>query len=313
MGELDEELVIERQNRAKADKNRSTLSRDIGDLSEKLEDAGNNTATQIELNKKREIELAKLKAELDESNIAHEGTLAALRQKHNNNMAEMGEQIDGLNKMKAKAEKDKSNMERDLQEARAGLDEAMRDRANHERNGKLTSALIVEANQKLDDMAPALNEADSSKKKLQVENSDLSRQIDEVESAIAALGKSKISLSTQLADTKRLGDSEARDRASLLAKFKNMSTELDNLRDRIDNESEKKQDALKALSKAQAEIALWRSKFETEGMGRIEELEGGRNKLTSRLSEADETIDSLKQKIASTEKSKHRIETELDD
>merc|ERR1711899_292641 len=117
--ELDEELCIERQARAKAEKNRACLSRDIEDLAEKLEDAGNNTATQIELNKKRETELAKLKAELEESNIAHEGTLAALRQKHNNNMAEMGEQIDGLNKMKAKAEKDKSNMERDLQEARA--------------------------------------------------------------------------------------------------------------------------------------------------------------------------------------------------
>merc|ERR1711902_296461 len=123
---------------------------DLSDLAEKLEDAGNNTATQIELNKKREAELAKLKAELDESNISHEGTLAALRQQ-NNNMAEIGEQIDGLNKMKAKAEKDKSNMERDLQEARAGLDEAMRDRSNHERNGKLTQGLIVEANQKLDE------------------------------------------------------------------------------------------------------------------------------------------------------------------
>jgi myosin heavy chain 6/7 len=227
--ELDEELVVERQNRAKAEKNRSTLSRDIGDLAEKLEDSGNNTATQIELNKKRESELAKLKSELDESNIAHEGTLAALRQKHNNNMTEMGEQIDGLNKMKAKAEKDKAGMERDLQEVRAGLDEAMRDRANHERNGKLTGALIVESNQKLDDMARALNEADSSRKKLQVENQDLSRQIEETENAIASLGKSKVSLGTQLEDTKRLGDSEARDRAALLSKFKNLNTEVCNI------------------------------------------------------------------------------------
>merc|ERR1712061_691102 len=51
--ELDEELCIGRQNRAKAEKNRSALSRDIKDLSDKLEDAGNNTSTQIELNKKR--------------------------------------------------------------------------------------------------------------------------------------------------------------------------------------------------------------------------------------------------------------------
>merc|ERR1711884_919370 len=59
--ELDEELVIERQARAKAEKNRAILSRDIEDLSGRLEEAGNNTATQIELNKKREAELAKLK------------------------------------------------------------------------------------------------------------------------------------------------------------------------------------------------------------------------------------------------------------
>merc|ERR1712038_1002342 len=309
----DEELVIERQNRAKAEKNRSTLSRDIEDLGQKLEDAGNNTSTQIELNKKREAELAKLKAELEESNINHEGTLAALRQKHNNTMAELGEQIDSLNKMKAKAEKDKAGMERDLQEARAGLDEAMRDRANHERNGKLTQALIVEANQKLDDMARALNEADSSRKKLQVENQDLTRQIDETENAIAALSKNKISLTTQLEDTKRLGDSEARDRAALLAKFKNLNTELENLKERIDEESEKKSDALKALSKATAEIQLWKSKFETDGLGRIDELESGRQKLTARLGEAEETIESLNQKVASTEKAKHRLETELED
>merc|ERR1712042_221029 len=185
--ELDEELAIERRNRAKAEKNRSILSRDIEDLGSRLEEAGSNTSTQIELNKKRETELTKLKAELEEADIAHEGTLAALRAKHNNNMSEMGEQIDSLNKMKAKAEKDKANMERDLQEARAGLDEAMRERANHERNGKLTQGLIVESNQKLDEMARALNEADSSRKKLQVENQDLTRQIEETENAIAAL------------------------------------------------------------------------------------------------------------------------------
>merc|ERR1712226_319523 len=95
----------------------------------------------------------------------------------------------------------------------------MREKANHERNGKLTQGLIVGSNQKLDEMARALNEADSSKKKLQVENQDLQRQIEETENAIAALGKNKISISTQLEDTKKLGDAEARDRASLLSKF----------------------------------------------------------------------------------------------
>merc|ERR1711872_122653 len=165
------------------------------------------------------------------------------------------------NKMKAKAEKDKAGMERDLQDARGGLDESMRDRANIEKNCKLSQGLIVECNTKLDELARALNEADSTKKKLYVESQDLTRQIE---------------------DTKRLADAEARDRASLLTKYKNLSTEVENLRMRIEEEADKKNDVLKALSKAQAEIQLWRSKFETEGLGRIDELEGSKAKLSSR-------------------------------
>merc|ERR1712024_124865 len=141
----------------------------------------------------------------------------------------------------------------------------------------------------------------------------LSRQIEECENAIGALQKNKISLSTQLEDTKRVGDGEARDRASLMTKFKNLMTEAENLRMRIDEESEKKNDALKALSKAQAEIQLWKSKYEVEALGRIDELEGGRNKLASRVSEAEEVIESLNSKIASSEKSKSRMDAELED
>merc|ERR1740128_570622 len=196
--ELDEELVVERGCRAKAEKNRTIFSRDIEDLGGRLEEAGSNTSTQIELNKKREAELARLKSELEEANIAHEGTLAALRSKHNNTMSEMGEGVDSLNKMKGKSEKDKAGMERDLQDARAGLDEGMRDRANMEKNCKMTQGLIVESNTKMDELARALNEADSTKNKLTVESQDLNRQMEEVEAAISALGKNKISLSTQL-------------------------------------------------------------------------------------------------------------------
>merc|ERR1719323_163405 len=311
--ELDEELSVERNNRAKAEKNRSLLSRDLEDLGTRLAEVGSNTSTQIELNKKREAELVKLKADLDEANIAHEGTLAALRQKHNNSMAELGNQIDGINKNKAKSEKDKAGMERDLQEARAGLEEAMRERANMEKNCKMAQGLIVESNQKQDELARALNDADSTKKKLLVESQDLSRQIEETENAIGALQKNKISLGTQLEDTKKLADDEARDRAALLTKFKALCSESENLRMKIDEESEKKNDVLKALSKAQSEIQLWKSKYETEALGRIDELEGSKAKLSSRVSEAEEHIEALNAKIGSAEKSKMRMEAELED
>merc|ERR1711872_153099 len=70
---------------------------------------------------------------------------------------------------------------------------------------------------------------------------------------------------------------------------------------------------LRGLSKAQAEIQLWKSKYETEAMARIDELDGSKAKLSSRVAEAEEAIDSLNSKIASAEKVKLRIEAELED
>ena len=89
--------------------------------------------------------------------------------------------------------------------------------------------------------------------------------------------------------------------------------QVESLKDKIDEENQKKSDALKGLSKAQAEVQLWKSKYETEGLGLVEELESSRSKLSARLNEAEETIDTLNQKVASTEKTKHRLETELED
>merc|ERR1712106_234788 len=311
--EVDEELQIERSHRAKAEKSRSILKKDIEDIAARLEEAGSNTSTQVELNKKREAELARIKAELDELNISHEGLLAGMRMKHNNTMADLGDQIDGLNGAKVKAEKDKSGMERDLADARANLEDGVKSKAELDRSGKLLQGSIVDGHQKLDEIARALNEADSTKKRLQVEHQDLNRQIEEIENAIATTNKNKVSVSTQLEDTKRLGDSEAKDRSNLLTKFKHLSTDLVTLRDKIESTHLQKSDLMKALSKAQSEIQLWRSRYETEGLGRVEELEAGNSKLKARVGEAGETVDSLQTKIANVEKSKTRIAQELEE
>ena len=311
--EIDEELQIERGNRAKAEKSRAILKKDIEDIVTRLDEAGANTSTQVELNKKREGELARMKTELDELNIAHEGMLAGLRQKHNSSMADLGEQIDALNSSKVKAEKEKAGMERDLADTRANLEDSIKGKAELDRNGKLLQGSIVENNQKLDELARTLNEADSSKKRLQVENQDLNRQIEELENAIANMNKTKVSLSTQLEDTRRLADAEIKDKSHLLSKCKGLSTDIDTIKDKIESTHMQKSDLMKALSKAQSDVQLWKSRYETEGLGRVEELEASNIKLKSRVGEAEETLDSLQTKIANVEKSKARITQELED
>merc|ERR1712198_236328 len=143
--ELDEELEAERQARARADKGRGTLRRELDELNEKLEETGSNTAAQIALNTRREEELAKLKMELDEANITHESTLAMLRQKHNASISEMGEQIDQLNKMKAKVEKERNGVSLELEENQNQLANDQNERQNLEKQGKIIQQQIYDA------------------------------------------------------------------------------------------------------------------------------------------------------------------------
>lgn len=68
--------------RSKADRSKSELQRELEELSERLDEAGGSTAAQLEINKKREAELSQLRRQLEENNMQHEQSLAALRKKH---------------------------------------------------------------------------------------------------------------------------------------------------------------------------------------------------------------------------------------
>ncbi|XP_058815427.1 myosin heavy chain, muscle isoform X16 [Topomyia yanbarensis] len=311
--ELEEEVEAERQARAKAEKQRADLARELEELGERLEEAGGATSAQIELNKKREAELAKLRRDLEEANIQHEGTLANLRKKHNDAVAEMAEQVDQLNKLKTKAEKERGQYFAEMNDSRLSLDHLANEKAAQEKIAKQLQHTLNEVQGKLDETNRTLNDFDASKKKLSIENSDLLRQLEDAESQVSQLSKIKISLTQQLEDTKRLADEEGRERATLLGKFRNLEHDLDNLREQVEEEAEGKGDIQRQLSKANAEAQLWRSKYESEGVARAEELEEAKRKLQARLAEAEETIESLNQKCIALEKTKQRLSTEVED
>ena len=133
--DLEAELEAERQARAKAERQRSDLAREMDSLGDRLNEASGATSAQVELNKKREAgkigfyydswinfiftEVNKLRKDLeeaniqvriskysakcsDETNVQHESTLVSLKKKHADSIAEMNEQCEQLNKMKAK-------------------------------------------------------------------------------------------------------------------------------------------------------------------------------------------------------------------
>merc|ERR1712019_157430 len=132
--ESEEELEAERQARAKAERQRSDLARELESLGERLNEAGGATHAQVELNKKREAEVGKLRKDLEEANIQHETTLINLKKKHQDAVSEMAEQIDQLSKMKAKIEKDKTQIMHEIQDCRSATEEIGRSKASAEKS-----------------------------------------------------------------------------------------------------------------------------------------------------------------------------------
>merc|ERR1711962_800631 len=70
--EMEEELEAERQARTKAERQRSDLVREMESLGDRLNEATGTTAAQVELNKKREAMLAKLRKDLEEAHIQND-------------------------------------------------------------------------------------------------------------------------------------------------------------------------------------------------------------------------------------------------
>ena len=72
------------------------------ELTERIEEASGATAAQMELNKKREAEVIRMRKDLEEINIQQEATVLSLKKKHQDAIIEVSEQIDQLGKLKAR-------------------------------------------------------------------------------------------------------------------------------------------------------------------------------------------------------------------
>merc|ERR1711884_330245 len=308
---MEEELEAERQARAKAERQRSDLAREIDQLGERLDEASGATTAQVELNKKREAEVAKLRKDVEEANIQQESILSNLKRKQGDASAEMTEQIDALGKMKSKIEKDKVLIMNEIADARAATDEVMRAQASADMSNKKMLEALNAINKKVDDANLTLGDFAASKNKIACENSDLLRIVGDLDNNLNILAKQKAALAAQLNDVKALCDNEARERGLLLGKYRNLEHELDGARCALEEESAGRENTLRLVAKAEGEAQCWRQKYETDAVAKGEELEMTKMKLTARLTEAEAAIDNLNAKLNQVEKAKGKIASEI--
>ncbi|XP_032833287.1 myosin-7-like [Petromyzon marinus] len=311
--ELEEELEAERAARAKVEKQRADVARELEEISERLEEAGGATAAQIEFNKKREAEFQKLRRDLEESTLQHEATASALRKKHADSVAELGEQLDNLQRVKQKLEKEKSELKMELDDVLSNMESVVKTKSNLEKMCRSYEDQLNELKLSSEENQRALNDFTAQKAKLQTENGELSRQMEEKQALITQLTRGKQSFTQQVEELRRQLDEELKAKSALAHAVQAARHDCDLLREQYEEEQEAKAELQRALSRANAEVAQWRTKYETDAIQRTEELEEAKKKLVQRLQEAEESVEAANAKCSSLEKTKQRLQSELED
>ncbi|XP_061866625.1 myosin-1B isoform X3 [Colius striatus] len=311
--ELEEEIEAERTSRAKAEKHRADLSRELEEISERLEEAGGATAAQIDMNKKREAEFQKMRRDLEEATLQHEATAAALRKKHADSTAELGEQIDNLQRVKQKLEKEKSELKMEIDDLASNMESVSKAKANLEKMCRSLEDQLSEIKSKEEEQQRTINDISAQRARLQTESGEYSRQVEEKDALISQLSRGKQAFTQQIEELKRHLEEEIKAKNALAHALQSARHDCDLLREQYEEEQEAKGELQRALSKANSEVAQWRTKYETDAIQRTEELEEAKKKLAQRLQDAEEHVEAVNAKCASLEKTKQRLQNEVED
>ncbi|XP_027984081.2 myosin-1 [Eptesicus fuscus] len=311
--ELEEEIEAERASRAKAEKQRSDLSRELEEISERLEEAGGATSAQLEMNKKREAEFQKMRRDLEEATLQHEATAATLRKKHADSVAELGEQIDNLQRVKQKLEKEKSEMKMEIDDLSSNMESVSKAKGNLEKMCRTLEDQLSELKTKEEEQQRLINDLTAQRARLQTESGEFSRQLDEKDSMLSQLSRGKQAFTQQIEELKRQLEEEIKAKSALAHALQSSRHDCDLLREQYEEEQEAKAELQRAMSKANSEVAQWRTKYETDAIQRTEELEEAKKKLAQRLQDAEEHVEAVNAKCASLEKTKQRLQNEVED
>lgn len=309
---LQDDLEAEREIRQRIEREKADLSVQIISLSERLEEAEGGAESQFEVNRKRDVELQKLRKLLEDVHLESEETAHLLKKKHQEIVADFNEQIDSLSKAKNRAEKERAKFQAEIYELMSQVESSNKEKIIHVKTIEKLEISISELNIRIEELNRQIVDITSIKQRISQENLDLVKEVQDLKINLESITYSKTQVLSQLEDARRRLEEDERRRSTLEATLRQVETELESLRLQLEEESEARLDLERQLNKANGESANWKSKYESECSARVEEIEEIRRKFTVRIQEQEEHIESLIVKINSLEKLKLKFTSEIE-
>ncbi|CAL8311079.1 unnamed protein product [Merluccius merluccius] len=321
--ELEEELEAERSARAKVEKQRADLARELEEISERLEEAGGATSAQIEMNKKREAEFQKMRRDLEEATLQHEATAATLRKKNADSVSDLGEQIDNLQRVKQKLEKEKSELRLELDDVCSSMEQVAKGKINLEKMCRTLEDQMCEYRTKSEEGHRTINDFSMQKAKLQTENeeiSDLTEQLGESGKNIHELEKIRKQLEQEKAEIQTALEEAEGSLEHEEGKILRAQLEFNQVKAEIERKlAEKDEEMEQAKRNQQRVVDTLQSSLEAETRSRNEALrikkkmEGDLNEMEIQLSQANRQASEAQKQLKGVHAHLKDSQLQLDD
>merc|ERR1719334_1502460 len=295
---LQEDLDSEMSMRRRIEHEKQNLQMQIISLSERLTEAESGSESQLDINRKREAEMAKLRKLLEDVHTESEMQIHQLRTKHQTSMMELQEQIERMSREKEKVVKEKSVMKTEISELYAQIEILQSEKVSIKKVVEKLEITVNEYHIKIEDLNRTVMEVSSAKQKLQMEAQEANKKLNEMKLAIEHAGMDKNKFSIQLEELRRAADNETRSRNAAETKISTLERNIKTLTVEIEELRALKIQLEGQVDKWRLDNADWKKKYESEARLRVEEVDAIKKKFTIEVNGLTDTIHALEQKLS---------------
>merc|ERR1719464_1220107 len=308
---LQEDLESEMGLRRRIEHEKQQLQMQIISLSERLTEAESGSESQLEINRKREAEMSKLRKLLEDVHNESEQQIHTLRTKHQTSMMELQEQIERLSRDKEKVVKEKSTMKTEISELYAQIEILQSEKVSIKKVVEKLEITVNEYNIKIGDLNRSVADMTSAKQRLQMEAQDSAKKLNEMKLSLEHAGLDKNKFATQLDELRRAADNEARNVNAANTKIQGLERTIKTLTVEIEELRSLKVTLEGSIAKWQAENADWKKKYENENRLRVEETDALKKKMTLEVNALTASCHTLEQKLKAAENAKAKLSSEV--
>merc|ERR1719362_2695332 len=308
---LSEDLESEMGLRRRIEHEKQQLQMQIISLSERLTEAESGSESQLDINRKREAEMAKLRKLLEDVHNESEQQIHTLRTKHQTSMMELQEQIERLSRDKEKVVKEKSTMKTEISELYAQIEILQSEKVTIKKVVEKLEITVNEYNIKIGDLNRSVADMTSAKQRLQMEAQDSAKKLNEMKLSLEHAGLDKNKFATQLDELRRAADNEARNVNAANTKIQGLERTIKTLTVEIEELRSLKVTLEGSIAKWQSENADWKKKYENENRLRVEETDALKKKMTLEVNALADSCHTLEQKLKAAENAKAKLTGEV--